>query len=77
MADKLKEKKPKITKDMTIGDVVKQYPEAVLVMLQHGLHCIGCHVSYMETVEQGAAAHGMKKKEIDEMIKEMNEVIEE
>jgi len=63
----------KITKDMTLGDVVSRYPEAAEVMLRYGLHCIGCHVAAFETIEQGALSHGMDKKQIDKMLKEMNE----
>ena len=46
-----------ITKNMLIGDVIKKYPESVEVMLEHGLHCVGCHVATWETVEQAAQGH--------------------
>ena len=72
-----KEKKIKITKDMTLGEIVMKYPEAAEVMMKHGLHCVGCHMAAWETVEQGAASHGMTKKEIDKMLKEMNEAVSE
>lgn len=65
----------KITKDMMLGDLVSKYPKAAEIMLERGLHCVGCHVAAFETVEQGALAHGMKKKDMEEMIKEMNKVI--
>jgi hybrid cluster-associated redox disulfide protein len=48
-----------VRKEMTIGEVIEKYPESAPVMLQHGLHCIGCHVALWETVEQGASAHGI------------------
>lgn len=62
----------KITKTMLLGDIVSKHPEAVDIMIQRGLHCIGCHVAYWETLEQGAKAHGMSDKDINEMLKEMN-----
>ena len=65
--------KGKITKDMKLGDVVEKYPEAARIMLKHGLHCIGCHVAAYETIEEGCSSHGMSKKDIEKMIKEMNE----
>ena len=71
------EAKEQVTKDWTIGDVVKKYPSAVEVMLSHGLHCIGCHVSYWETLEQGAMGHGMTKEVFDDMVKKLNEKIAE
>ena len=51
-----------ITKDMPIGEVVERYPEAAEVLTAYGLHCVGCHVSPFETVEQGALGHGMERQ---------------
>ena len=58
---------------MTFQDVIDKYPNAIDVVMNYGLHCIGCHVSAFETIEQGAKAHGLNKKDIEKMIKEMNE----
>ena len=65
----------KISKEMTLGEVVQKFPKAVPVMLKYGLHCVGCHVAGFETVEQGAKAHGMAEKDIEKMLAEMNESI--
>jgi hybrid cluster-associated redox disulfide protein len=62
----------KITKDMTLGELVAGYPDAVPVLYKYGFHCIGCHMSAYETIEQGAAAHGMDAKAIAKMLEEMN-----
>lgn len=67
----------KIKKDMTIGEVVVKFPETIPIMMRNGLHCVGCHVAAYETVEQGAAAHGMDEKQIETMVKDMNEAIKE
>lgn len=64
-----------ITKEMTLGEIVAEYPEAVEVMLRRGLHCVGCQVAAWETLEQGAKAHGMSDREIDSMINEMNRLV--
>lgn len=69
--------KQKITKDMAIGDVVKKYPEVVETLLSLGVHCVGCHVSYWETLEQGFAGHGMTDQQIEEAVKKLNEAIQE
>lgn len=74
-AGKAKEEKPKITKDTMLGEVASKYPGAVMVLFKHGLHCIGCHVSAYETVEQGALAHGLSDEEIIGMLDEMNKSI--
>ena len=43
--------------------------------MDYGLHCIGCQMAAFETLEQGAAVHGMTKNEIEEMIKKLNSMI--
>ena len=58
---------------MTFQDVMDKYPNAIDVVMNYGLHCIGCHVSAFETIEQGAKAHGLNKKDMEKMLKEMNE----
>lgn len=64
-----------VTKDMKIGDVVQKYPQSADVMLNYGLHCIGCHVNQYETIEQGAAGHGMPQEQIEKMVSEINEAL--
>lgn len=64
-----------ITKQMNIQELANAHPEAVMVMAERGLHCFGCHGASMDSVEQGAKLHGMTDADIDEMVKEMNEVV--
>jgi len=65
----IKMNKQKITKDMLIGDVVKEHPEAIEVMLDHGMQCVGCHVATWETIEQGAQGHGVNS---DKLVEDIN-----
>ena len=65
-----------VSKKMLIGEVVRKYPEAAIVMMEAGMHCVGCHVAGMETVEQGCKAHGMKDEQVDELIKKINKQIQ-
>ena len=67
----------KITKDMTIGDVVAKYPCSIEVLQSAGVHCVGCHVSYVETLEQGFKGHGMSDEEVDSVVAKLNASIEE
>jgi len=64
-----------VTKDMTIADVVNKYPQAGMVMTAHGLHCVGCGVSPIETIEGGCKGHGWSDEQIDSMISKINEAI--
>ena len=43
-----------ITKDMTISEVIEKYPSTIETLLMTGVHCIGCHVSGIETLEEGS-----------------------
>jgi hybrid cluster-associated redox disulfide protein len=61
-----------ITKDIKIEEVVKQYPETMMVFMKHGLHCVGCHVSAFESIEDGAMAHGIN---VDALVADLNRVI--
>ena len=64
----------KITKDMSIGEVIKNYPQTIPVFLRFHLTCMGCPKAMTETIEMGAKSHGIK---IDELIKDLNESVEE
>ncbi len=64
--------KNQIDEKMPLGEILQKCPEAAEVMLNKGLHCLGCHASGFETLEQGAMMHGMEEKEIKQMVKEIN-----
>ncbi|OIP87519.1 hypothetical protein AUK05_01150 [Candidatus Shapirobacteria bacterium CG2_30_35_20] len=64
-----------ITKDMLIAQLAEQYPALVDVLIEdYGFHCIGCGMSVIESLEQGALVHGMTNKEIKEMVKNLDEL---
>ena len=67
----------KITRETTIGDIVQKYPSVIETLLSTGVHCVGCHVSYFETLEQGLRGHGIGEEEIDSIVKRLNEAIVE
>lgn len=48
-----------ITKDMIIYEVIQAKPDAAEILMAHGMGCIGCPGSQMETLEEAAAVHGM------------------
>lgn len=61
-----------ITKDMLISEIVEKYPGTAEIMFMHGMHCVGCHVAKMESLEDGCKGHGIDDEEIDKMVAEMN-----
>lgn len=69
-------KAPKITKHANLADLLFKYPEIAEVLLDYGLHCVGCFASSFDTLEAGAKVHGMTDEEVDEMVNRLNEVVE-
>ena len=61
----------KINKDMTIGEVLKIDENLAEVFMGFGMHCVSCHVSQMETVEEACLVHGV---DTDFVLKKLNEV---
>ena len=48
-----------ITKDMTIGEILSTKPEVAPVLMDAGMHCLGCPSAQGETLEEAAMVHGM------------------
>ena len=48
----------KITKDMIIGDIIKINIGCVPILLNEGMHCIGCPASREESLE-ACMVHGI------------------
>lgn len=68
-------KNMQITKETNIAELTRRYPEAALVMLEYGLHCVGCAINQFDTIENGAQLHGMSETEIAEMLNRIKEAI--
>lgn len=49
----------KITKDMIIGDVIREHPELVETFVENGMHCIGCPSAQMEAISDACIIHGI------------------
>lgn len=62
--------KQKITKKMSFAEILGKFPEAAEILMEKGMHCIGCPMAQMESLEDGAKAHGL---DADEIVKEINE----
>ena len=60
-----------ITKEMTIGEILRTKPEVAPVLLEMGMHCLGCPSAQMESLEQAAMVHGM---DIDVLMAKINEL---
>jgi hybrid cluster-associated redox disulfide protein len=63
-----------ITKDMTIGEIVRLYPQTLEVFSRFGLDCFECQVAEFEQLEHGAGVH---KVDVDKLLEELNRMIGE
>ena len=48
-----------VTDDMTIGEVISQYPIAARALMECGMGCINCPSAQMETIVEAAQVHGL------------------
>jgi len=66
----------KVKKEDNLAEVIFKYPKVAEVLLDYGLHCVGCAANSFDTIEMGAKLHGMSGTEIDEIVTRVNEVVE-
>ncbi len=48
-----------ITKDMTIGEILVTKPEVAPILMEAGMHCLGCPSAQGESLEEAAMVHGL------------------
>ena len=48
-----------ITKEMTIGEILNTNPDVAPVLLEAGMHCLGCPSAQGESLEEAAMVHGI------------------
>ena len=57
------------TKEMLLGEILRTKPEAAEVLMQMGMHCLGCPSSQMESLADACMVHGL---DADELLKKLN-----
>ena len=63
----------KVTKDTMIGDLLQIDQNVAPLLLNIGMHCLGCPSSQMETIEEAAMVHGLDP---DDLVVEINTFID-
>lgn len=58
-----------ITKYSLIGAILQYHPTAKECFEQMGMHCVGCHLSPRETLEQACITHNM---DVEELIQKLD-----
>jgi len=59
----------KIEKTTQIGEIMEECPEKAEILLEYGMHCLGCPASQMETIEEACEGHGVN---VEEVLAELN-----
>lgn len=57
-------KKTKITKEMSVSEVINKYPKTSFVFIDYGLPCVGCHMVKDDTVEGASQLHRVDLKRL-------------
>ena len=57
---------------MTFNEIMDRNPDSIEMLYNKGMMCMGCPFSEGETLEQGAAVHGL---DADELVEELNKGI--
>ncbi|MCQ2517543.1 MAG: DUF1858 domain-containing protein [Lachnospiraceae bacterium] len=61
----------KFNKDMTIGEMLRIDTNIIPILMDAGMHCIGCPSAQGETLEEAALVHGL---DVDALLEKLNEL---
>ena len=56
-------------KDTRIGELLEAAPDKADILLEIGMHCLGCPASQMETLEEACSVHGI---DVNEVLEKLN-----
>ena len=64
----------KITKEMSIAEVLRINRMTAPIFMQYGMHCLSCPHATAESLEEAGAVHGI---DVDELGADLNKFIAE
>ena len=62
----------KVTKETTMGEMLELDGGIAVILMQAGMHCVGCPSSAMESLEEACMVHGM---DADQVLKRVNDYL--
>ncbi len=62
-----------ILKSTTIEEIVKNYPELIRPLMEHGIKCVECGEPLWGTLEENAKEKGIEN--LDEIVDELNQIV--
>ena len=63
----------KITKDMISADIIQINMGCIPILLNEGMHCVGCPASQGASLEEACMVHGL---DADALAKKLNDFVE-
>lgn len=61
-----------VTKDMIIGEILQINEGVIPILMNSGMHCLGCPSSQMESLGDACLVHGI---DADALVQALNEFI--
>ena len=58
-----------VTKEMTIGQIIMVDQSIIAILLNYGMHCIGCPSAQGESLEEACMVHGL---DVEPLVEEIN-----
>lgn len=59
----------KINKDTKIGELLELAPEKAEILMEAGMHCLGCPASQAESLEEACEVHGI---DVSDLLEKLN-----
>ncbi len=63
----------KADKTMLIGELIHMDPQIPQILMEAGMHCLGCPSSQAESLEDAAMVHGL---DADKLVADLNAYLE-
>ena len=63
-----------VSKEMTIGEILAINPMVAPILMEIGMHCLGCPSAQGETLEEAAMVHGL---DADVLVAQINDFLGE
>lgn len=58
-----------VNKDMTIAEIIQMNQEIIPILLDSGMHCIGCPSAQGESLEEACMVHGI---DVNQLVGDIN-----
>ena len=63
----------KVTKETLIGEMLMMDMGVAPILMESGMHCVGCPSAQAESIEEACMVHGM---DVDELLEKINAYLE-